>query len=64
MTVAEAYAEGKKIVPPNIASHLSSTLISLLIESIAQNTKGSVYTPDVSLLLIAESFFHKDNTQF
>ncbi|KAK4757595.1 hypothetical protein SAY87_018896 [Trapa incisa] len=46
MTVVETYVGGKKIVPPDSGSHLSSTLVSLLIEGIAQNTNGSVFTPD------------------
>ncbi|OWM89048.1 hypothetical protein CDL15_Pgr023894 [Punica granatum] len=46
MTVVEAYAGGKKIHPLDSASHLPSTLVSLLIQGIAQNTNGSVYTPE------------------
>ncbi|GAB4838302.1 Calcium-transporting ATPase 10, plasma membrane-type [Ancistrocladus abbreviatus] len=43
MTVVEAYANGKKIDPPNDVSLLSPMLSSLLIEGIAQNTTGSVF---------------------
>ncbi|KAL8160521.1 hypothetical protein V2J09_002058 [Rumex salicifolius] len=43
MTVVEAYANGKKVDPPNDASLLSSTLCSLLIEGLAQNTTGSIF---------------------
>ncbi|KAK4762027.1 hypothetical protein SAY87_029911 [Trapa incisa] len=46
MTVVETYVGGKKIVPPENGSHLSSTLILLLIEGVAQNTNGSVFMPD------------------
>ncbi|KAK4754923.1 hypothetical protein SAY87_008680 [Trapa incisa] len=46
MTVVEAYAGGKKIVPADTAPYLPSVLVSLLIEGIAQNTNGSVYAPD------------------
>ncbi|KAL8505286.1 hypothetical protein ACS0TY_016499 [Phlomoides rotata] len=43
MTVVEAYACGKKIHPPDNKSQLSPTVLSLLIEGIAQNTTGSVF---------------------
>ncbi|KAL4590044.1 hypothetical protein LXL04_002962 [Taraxacum kok-saghyz] len=46
MTVVEVYICGKKIDPPNNTSELPSTLVSLLIESIAQNTTGSVFLPE------------------
>ncbi|KAK9697194.1 hypothetical protein RND81_08G020600 [Saponaria officinalis] len=46
MTVVEVYANGKKIDPPNDVSRLSPTLSSLLIEGIAQNTTGSVFTSE------------------
>ncbi|KAI3775302.1 hypothetical protein L1987_49873 [Smallanthus sonchifolius] len=46
MTVVEAYICGKKIDPPNNKSELPSRLISLLIESVAQNTTGSVFLPE------------------
>lgn len=49
MTVVEAYAGGKKIDPPDDNEQLSSTVLSLLIEGIAQNTTGSVYMPEVKL---------------
>ncbi|KAM5553599.1 hypothetical protein ABKV19_025698 [Rosa sericea] len=43
MTVVEAYVGGKKIYPSDNKSRLSPVLWSLIIESIAQNTNGSVY---------------------
>ncbi|KAI3447345.1 hypothetical protein Pfo_004010 [Paulownia fortunei] len=48
MTVVEAYACGKKIGPPDNKSLLPPTVISLLIEGIAQNTTGSVFVPEGS----------------
>lgn len=47
MTVVEAYAQGKKIDPPDNKSLLSPTVLSLLIEGIAQNTTGSVFVTEV-----------------
>lgn len=46
MTVVEAYAGGRKIIPADKASLLSSMLSSLLVEGIAQNTTGSVFIPE------------------
>ncbi|KAK6131661.1 hypothetical protein DH2020_034675 [Rehmannia glutinosa] len=46
MTVVEAYACGEKIDPPDNKSLLSPRVISLLTESIAQNTTGSVFVPE------------------
>ncbi|MFS7934783.1 putative P-type Ca(2+) transporter [Helianthus anomalus] len=46
MTVVEVYVCGKKIDPPNNTSELSSGVTSLLIESVAQNTTGSVFVPE------------------
>ncbi|KAI3416712.1 FPL domain-containing protein [Psidium guajava] len=46
MTVVEAYACGRKVDPPDSNSQLSTSLISLLIEGIAQNSNGSVYVPE------------------
>ncbi|KAL8254770.1 hypothetical protein R6Q59_032991 [Mikania micrantha] len=46
MTVVEAYICGKKIDPPNNTSELPSGIVSLLIESVAQNTTGSVFLPE------------------
>ncbi|WOK95006.1 calcium-transporting ATPase 8, plasma membrane-type-like [Canna indica] len=46
MTVVEAYVSGRKIDPPDNAELLSSTVSSLLIEGIAQNTTGSVFQPE------------------
>ncbi|XP_071700936.1 calcium-transporting ATPase 10, plasma membrane-type-like [Rutidosis leptorrhynchoides] len=45
MTVVEAYICGKKFNPPN-KSELPSGIVSLLIESVAQNTTGSVFLPE------------------
>ncbi|KAI7747088.1 hypothetical protein M8C21_002524, partial [Ambrosia artemisiifolia] len=46
MTVVEAYICGRKIDPPNNTSELSSGVASLLIESVAHNTTGSVFVPE------------------
>ncbi|KAF8033666.1 hypothetical protein BT93_C0061 [Corymbia citriodora subsp. variegata] len=46
MTVVMAYAGGRKVDPPDSNSQLSSSLISLLIEGIAQNSNGSIYVPE------------------
>ncbi|KAL8191541.1 hypothetical protein R6Q57_028272 [Mikania cordata] len=46
MTVVEAYICGKKIDPPSNSSELPSGVTSLLIESVAQNTTGSVFLPE------------------
>ncbi|XP_056177002.1 calcium-transporting ATPase 10, plasma membrane-type-like isoform X1 [Syzygium oleosum] len=46
MTVVVAYARGRKVDPPDSNSQLSTCLISLLIEGIAQNSNGSVYVPE------------------
>lgn len=48
MTVVEAYICGKKIDPPNNTPELPSKIVSLLIESVAQNTTGSVFLPEVA----------------
>ncbi|GKV20405.1 hypothetical protein SLEP1_g30536 [Rubroshorea leprosula] len=42
----EAYVGDKKIDPPDSSSQLSQTLTSLLVEGIAQNSNGSVFTPE------------------
>ncbi|XP_056167003.1 calcium-transporting ATPase 10, plasma membrane-type-like isoform X2 [Syzygium oleosum] len=47
MTVVEAYVGGEKMDSPNSSSQLPTTMVSLLTESIAQNTNGSVFTPEV-----------------
>ena len=49
MTVVVAYAHGRKVDPPDSNSQLSTCLIALLIEGIAQNSNGSVYVPEVRL---------------
>ncbi|XP_052887599.1 calcium-transporting ATPase 10, plasma membrane-type-like isoform X2 [Gossypium arboreum] len=46
MTVVEAYAGGRKNDPPERRSELPDTLVSLLIEGIAVNANGSVFTPE------------------
>ncbi|KAK7388158.1 hypothetical protein VNO78_22965 [Psophocarpus tetragonolobus] len=46
MTVVEACIGEKKITPPHDKSQFSPMLCSLLIESVAQNTNGSVYIPE------------------
>ncbi|KAI7747089.1 hypothetical protein M8C21_002525, partial [Ambrosia artemisiifolia] len=46
MTIVEAYICGRKIDPPNNTSELSSGVASLLIESVAHNTTGSVFVPE------------------
>lgn len=46
MTVVEAYVGGKKMGSPDSSSQLSQTMSSLLIEGIAQNSNGSVFTPE------------------
>lgn len=46
MTVVEAYANGKKVDPPNDGSLLSPMLSSVLIEGVAQNTTGCVFLPE------------------
>ncbi|KAK3420344.1 hypothetical protein EUGRSUZ_G01154 [Eucalyptus grandis] len=47
MTVVKAYTGGRKVDPPDSTSKLSTSLISLLIEAIAQN-----YAPKVGLQLL------------
>ncbi|KAJ9548472.1 hypothetical protein OSB04_021015 [Centaurea solstitialis] len=46
MTVVEAYICGKKVDPPSSKSELPSRAVSLIIESVAQNTTGSVFLPE------------------
>ncbi|GLT28687.1 hypothetical protein SLA2020_035990 [Shorea laevis] len=46
MTVVEAYVGDKKIDPPDSSSQLSKTQTSLLVEGVAQNSNGSVFTPE------------------
>mgnify|MGYP003366480844 CR=1 FL=1 len=49
MTVVEAITGGGKIDLSGSKSDVSPMLSSLLIEGIALNTNGSVYTPEVCL---------------
>lgn len=51
MTVVEAYVGDEKLDPPNDIKRLASNVSSVLIEGIAQNTTGSVFTPEVFKLL-------------
>ncbi|KAL4571213.1 hypothetical protein LXL04_017966 [Taraxacum kok-saghyz] len=46
MTVVEAYICGKKTNSPNATSELPPKIVSLLVESVAQNTTGSVFVPE------------------
>ncbi|CAI9298093.1 unnamed protein product [Lactuca saligna] len=46
MTVFEAHICGKKIDPPNDTSALPPKIVSLLVESVAHNTTGSVFLPE------------------
>ncbi|KAK9055270.1 hypothetical protein SSX86_026352 [Deinandra increscens subsp. villosa] len=46
MTVVEAYICGKKMNQASNTSELPSGVTSLLIESVAQNTTGSVFMPE------------------
>lgn len=54
MTVVEAYVGGNKIDYSDKSElpELPPMLSTLLIEGIAQNTTGSVYMPEVCLILI------------
>ncbi|KAL5216776.1 hypothetical protein ABZP36_008177 [Zizania latifolia] len=46
MTVVESYFGGKKMDPPDNVQVLSTTVSSLIIEGIAQNTSGSIFEPE------------------
>ncbi|KAK8937866.1 Calcium-transporting ATPase 9, plasma membrane-type [Platanthera guangdongensis] len=46
MTIVEAHVGGIKLSSPDDGQQLSSTVSSLLIESIAQNTNANVYEPE------------------
>ncbi|XP_022753448.1 calcium-transporting ATPase 10, plasma membrane-type isoform X2 [Durio zibethinus] len=46
MTVVEGFVGGRKIDPPYSSSELPDTLTSLLIEGVAMNANGSVFTPE------------------
>ncbi|KAI0497030.1 hypothetical protein KFK09_023358 [Dendrobium nobile] len=51
MTVVEAHVGGMKLAAPDDVKQLSSSICSLLIEGISQNTTGSVYEQRMALLL-------------
>lgn len=48
MTVVEALVGGMNPQSPDDCDTLSKSLVSLLIEGIAQNTTGNVFEPEVS----------------
>lgn len=52
MTVVEAYFGGKKMDPPDNVQVLSASISSLIVEGIAQNTSGSIFEPEVTLILL------------
>lgn len=52
MTVVEAHVGGIKLSSPDDSEELSSSVCSLLFESIAQNTTGNVYEPEVTYFLL------------
>lgn len=47
MTVVEAYAGKKKLIPPSDAAQMHKEQSTLLIEGVAVNATGSVYTPKI-----------------
>lgn len=47
MTVVEVYACGKIVERPDNKSLLPPTIVSLLVEGIANNTTGSVFAAEV-----------------
>lgn len=51
MTVVEAYVGGAKLEDVGNTKMISTMVSSLLMEGIAQNTTGSVFEPEVSLLV-------------
>ncbi|KAF8035514.1 hypothetical protein BT93_C1516 [Corymbia citriodora subsp. variegata] len=46
MTVLEAYVGGERMDSSNSNSQLPTAMVTLLTESIAQNTNGSIFTPE------------------
>ncbi|VAI34075.1 unnamed protein product [Triticum turgidum subsp. durum] len=46
MTVVEAYLSGTKLNPCHNTGMISSSVASLLVEGIAQNTAGAVFSPE------------------
>uniref|UniRef100_A0A453L6A4 Calcium-transporting ATPase n=3 Tax=Aegilops tauschii subsp. strangulata TaxID=200361 RepID=A0A453L6A4_AEGTS len=46
MTVVEAYLSGTKLNPCDNTGMMSSSVASLLVEGIAQNTAGAVFSPE------------------
>ncbi|KAJ4845751.1 Calcium-transporting ATPase 10, plasma membrane-type [Turnera subulata] len=55
MTVVEAYVCGQKMDPPDSKSNLCASVSSLLMEGIAQNTTGSVFTSEGGELEVSGS---------
>jgi Ca2+-transporting ATPase len=51
MTVVEAYAGRNKLNPPDDSSMLHPEALSLINESIAQNSTGNVFLSKVSLYI-------------
>jgi hypothetical protein len=49
MTVVQSIVSGVKLQAPANVDNLSPTVVSLLLEGIAQNTSGSVFEAQVSL---------------
>lgn len=47
MAVVEAYLGGTKLDPFDNVSMMCTSVTSLLIEGIAQNTNGAVFLPEV-----------------
>jgi Ca2+-transporting ATPase len=47
MTVVEAYLGGKEMDPYDNANTMCTSVTTLLIEGIAQNTTGTVFMPEV-----------------
>ena len=49
MSVVEAYVGGKRLNPSSDIKVLASDVSSILIEGIARNTMGSVFSSEVSI---------------